>query len=62
MGVAAVQLLIARMDHVALTALAMVEDRLADVLRGDADVLATLEIADAAAVDGPTHRPLDLLL
>ena len=43
-------------------ALAMAEDGLAQVALGDVDVLAALDVLDAAPVDGALDRLADLLL
>ena len=50
------------MHHLARAARAVAEDRLADVLLRDADVLAALHVADAAAVDGAPHRVAHLVV
>jgi hypothetical protein len=42
--------------HLARAALAMAEHRLGQVALGDADVLAALDVADAAAVDRALDR------
>ena len=61
-AVAAHVLLVARMHDLARAALAVAEHRLADVALRDVDVLALLDVADAAAVDRAPHRLADLLL
>ena len=53
---------VARMHGLALAAVAVAEQRLAQVALGDVDVLAVLEVADAAAVDRAAHRLADLVL
>ena len=60
--VAAQVLLVARMHHLARAALAVAERRLADVAPRQVDVLALLDVADAATVDGTPHRVAQLLL
>src|SRR6185295_16216414 len=60
--VAAKVLLVARMHDLARAALAMAEGGLVDVALRDVDVLALLDVADAAAVDGTAHRFAHLLL
>ena len=60
--VAAHVLLVARMDDLARAARAMAERRLADVALGQVDVLALLDVADAALVDGLPHRVAELAL
>ena len=61
-AVAADEVLVARVHHLADAALAMAEDRLAHVLLRDVHFLAALDVADAAAVDGALDRLADLLL
>ena len=55
-------LLVARMDDLARAAGAMAKRRLADVALGQVDVLALLDVADAALVDGLSHRVAQLPL
>jgi hypothetical protein len=55
-------LLVAGVHHLAFAAGAVVEHRLAHILLGDVHVLAALQVADAAPIDRPAHRFLDLLL
>ncbi len=55
-------LAVAGMHRLAPAALPVPEDRLAQVALGDVDVLALLQVADAAAVDSAPHRLADLLL
>ncbi len=54
--------LVARVHDLAHAAGAVAEHGLADVAPGDVDVLAALDVADAAAVDGALDRLADLLL
>ena len=61
-AVAGDEVLVARVHDLAHPALAVAEDGFADVALGDMDVFATLDVADAAAVDGALHRLADLLL
>ena len=61
-AVAADEVLVARMHHLADAALAVAEDRLAQVLLRDVHLLAALDVADAAPVDGALHRLAHLLL
>jgi hypothetical protein len=61
-AVAAHMLAVARVHGVMDTALAVVEQRLADVLAGDGDVLGLLDVADVALVHGAADRLGDLVL
>ena len=61
-AVAAHELLVARVHDLAHAALAVAEHGFGEVLLRDVDVLAALDVADAAAVDRPLHRLADLLL
>ena len=54
--------LVAGVHHVTHAALAVVEDGFGQVLLGNADLLATLKVAHAAAVDGSAHGLGDLVL
>jgi hypothetical protein len=60
--VAAHVVLVTRVHRFAHTALAVAEHRLGEVLLRDVDVLATLDVADAPAIDGALDRFLDLVL
>ncbi len=55
-------LAVARMHGLALAALAVAEHGLAQVALGNVDVLALLQVADAAAIDGTPDGLADLLL
>ena len=48
------------MNLVAGATLAMMEHRLGDILRRDADLLTRVDIGDAALVHGISHRALEL--
>jgi hypothetical protein len=61
-AVTADEVLVARVHHLADAARAMAEDRLVQVLLGDVHLLAALDIADAAPVDGPLDGLAHLLL
>ncbi|MNY10340.1 hypothetical protein D3C86_1433140 [compost metagenome] len=55
------ELLVAGVDDGLPAAAAMVQHRLVDVARGDADLLAVLHVGDRAPADGLLHRLLDVV-
>src|SRR5690606_28547387 len=57
-----VELVIARMDRFAVTAGAMAEGGLGDVLDGNLDVAAPVHVLDRALGDHVGHRMLDMAL
>ena len=60
--VAAHVFLVARVNHLPRAALPVAEDRFADVLAGNVDVLPALHVANAAAVDGAPDRVAHLVV
>jgi hypothetical protein len=61
-AVSGAELVVAREDLLPHAALAVVQGGLGEVARGDGDLLAILQVADGAAMDGLGHRLADLLL